>query len=268
MNESERRDRIVEYLRIKPINHGQVYTFQIAIPGSEVGHINEPRREELRRSLTEQGSNLIPLIVRRTKAYSELEEYEVVYGVDWCIVAKELDIEKLWVWVFDMTDEQAAAAKIQMEQLVGATGNGEKPSVTVNQTESLIDKKLQIITDQLNRLVALGSGDGKLLEIEQKIECLTSIVNSLESKVEQLLPPPKLNLLQATEQEIDRALQEKGVKLENKKAALVAIKSWKNSDEGLTWQNIEKSTKTGKNKIKNFAKATYEKLKEIGDIPS
>ncbi|NJR16812.1 MAG: hypothetical protein HC785_14620 [Calothrix sp. CSU_2_0] len=36
MDEKQRRDRIVNYLRIKPVNHGQVYTFQIAIPESEI----------------------------------------------------------------------------------------------------------------------------------------------------------------------------------------------------------------------------------------
>ncbi|MFK0731575.1 MAG: ParB N-terminal domain-containing protein, partial [Gloeotrichia echinulata HAB0833] len=119
MNAAERRDRIVEYLRIKPISHGQIYTFQIAIPESEVVELPFEKREQLKMSLTQQGTNLIPLIVRRTEAYSEEEEYEVVYGADWCLVAKELDIEKLWVWVFNLTDEQAAAAKQEMQQLLG-----------------------------------------------------------------------------------------------------------------------------------------------------
>lgn len=35
--------------------------------------------------------------------------------LDWFIVAKDLAIEKLWVWVFDMTDEEAAAVKVQNE---------------------------------------------------------------------------------------------------------------------------------------------------------
>src|SRR6476469_11169378 len=123
MNDSERRDRIVEYLRIKPISHGQIYTFQIAVPQSEVVEIPSQRREALSKSLAEQGSNLVPLIVRRTEAYSEEEEYEVVYGADWCLLAKELEIEKLWVWVFNMTDEQAATAKAEMQQLVGGVSD-------------------------------------------------------------------------------------------------------------------------------------------------
>lgn len=121
MNSSERNARIIESLRIKPITHGQVHTFQIAIPESENQTILFERHQVLEESLTNHKSNLVPLIVRKTEAYSEEEEYEVVYGTDWCLVAKELDIEKLWVWVFDMTDEQAAAAKMEMEQLLGSS---------------------------------------------------------------------------------------------------------------------------------------------------
>jgi hypothetical protein len=32
-----------------------------------------------------------------------------------CLAAKELGIEKLWVWVFDLTDEQADTARVEME---------------------------------------------------------------------------------------------------------------------------------------------------------
>jgi len=142
MNQSDRQDRIVEYLRIKPISHGQVYTFQIAVPDSQMVQISAERREDLRRSLIEQGSNLIPLIVRRTEAYSEDEDYEVVSGTDWCLVAKELDIEKLWVWVFDLTDEQATAAQAEMERLLGLSVPGPTPPdnyIPENVTSSSLD---------------------------------------------------------------------------------------------------------------------------------
>lgn len=155
MSQSERRDRIVEYLRVKPVSHGQVYTFQIAIPESQIEEISAERLAAIKRSFTEQNTNLIPLIVRRTEDYSEEEDYEAVYGADWCLVAKELDIEKLWVWVFDMTDEQAAAAKVEMEQLVGSSvsiattsGSTEQKSL-LEQLETLIAKKLEPMVNQI-----------------------------------------------------------------------------------------------------------------------
>ncbi|MEH1781181.1 MAG: Rho termination factor N-terminal domain-containing protein [Nostoc sp.] len=170
MNSAERRDRIVEYLRIKPISHGQIHTFQIAVPESEVLEIPSEKREYFSNSLTQQGTNLIPLIVRRTEAYSEEEEYEVVYGADWCLIAKELDIEKLWVWVFNMTDEQAAAAKEEMQQLLGFSDS--TPVVLPSVSEETESTKR--ILKQLNKL---------FLEVEtlnKKIEQVTTSIKKLE----------------------------------------------------------------------------------------
>ncbi|MEH2177509.1 Rho termination factor N-terminal domain-containing protein [Nostoc sp.] len=173
MNSAERRNRIVEYLRIKSISHGQVYTFQIAVPKSETVEVPFEKRESLRNSLTQQGTNLIPLIVRRTEAYSEEEEYEVVYGADWCLVAKELDIEKLWVWVFDMTDEQAAAAKEEMQQLLGFSDSSDSIAVVLPSVSEDTESTKKIFK-QLNKL---------FLEVEtlnKKIEQLTTSVKKLE----------------------------------------------------------------------------------------
>jgi hypothetical protein len=171
MKEAERHDRIVEYLRIKPISHGQVHTFQIAIPKSEVIEIPLERRENLEKSLSQQGSNLIPLIVRRTEAYSEEEEYELVYGADWCLAAKELDIEKLWVWVFDMTDEQAAAAKEEMQQLLSSSDS----SPVVVQPPSPGTESNKPIVQMLDKLFQ------QVESLTQKVEQLTASVKRIES---------------------------------------------------------------------------------------
>jgi hypothetical protein len=270
MEQSERRSRIRANLGIEPIHHGQVHTFQIAVPESEKKDIPLEREQVLEDSLTEHKSNLVPLIVRRTEAYSEEEEYEVVYGADWCLVAKELDIEKLWVWVFDMTDEQATAAKAEMEQLVGSLELGEKSEI-----ESLLEQKLRPITVKLNQLTPTlhsnaqkSASDEKLVVIESTLEQLVSTVDRLAAQVEKLLPPPKLNLLQAKPEEIDRALEDEGANATQRKAALEAITYWKTSEQSLSWQNLEKSIKTGKDKIKNFAEGTYKKLRAIADIHS
>ncbi|MEH2263710.1 Rho termination factor N-terminal domain-containing protein [Nostoc sp.] len=183
MNSAERRDRIVEYLRIKPISHGQIHTFQIAVPESEVLEIPSEKREYLRNSLTQQGTNLIPLIVRRTEAYSEEEEYEVVYGADWCLVAKELDIEKLWVWVFDMNDEQAATAKEEMQQLLGFADSTALVLTSVSEeTESN-----KTILKQLDKLFV------QIETLNKKIEQMaTSIKTFGENQIKQTTIDEKL----------------------------------------------------------------------------
>jgi hypothetical protein len=181
MDEKQRRDRIVNYLRIKPVNHGQIYTFQIAIPLSENIDISFERREYLKMSLTQQGTNLIPLLVRRTEAYSEEEEYELVYGADWCLVAKELDIEKLWVWVFDMTDEEAATAKEEMQQLL-EMGKSE-PSQVVLETNTKEPELIQPIIQQLNKLFQ------QVATLSNKIDLVSASVKELQRTENQ----PKLN---------------------------------------------------------------------------
>ncbi|MBN3906925.1 MAG: Rho termination factor N-terminal domain-containing protein [Nostoc sp. NMS1] len=203
MNSAERRDRIVEYLRIKSISHGQVYTFQIAVPESEVLEVPSEKREYLRNSLTQQGTNLIPLIVRRTEAYSEEEEYEVIYGADWCLVAKELDIEKLWVWVFDMTDEQAAAAKEEMQQLLGVSDSAPvilpPASKETESTETILKQvnKLFSQIEMLNRKIEQVATSVKKTEENQSKQTVTidqklaQIVESIKGAIEEIYSKQK-----------------------------------------------------------------------------
>lgn len=274
MDLSERRARIRSNLGIEPINHGQIYTFQIAIPESEKEKISAEQRLLIEESLTQHKSNLMPLIVRRTQAYSEEEEYEVIYDAAWCLVAKELDIEKLWVWVFDMTDEQAVATKEEMKRLVDSSSSLKK---TNEETDigSLIEQKLRPIYTKMNQLMSNSSGNsGKLYEdeklrgLESKLEILISTVHQLIVKVDNLVPT-KLNLKEAKEEEIQTALEDAGVKYNQIKAILEAIRYWKNpdkGDKGLTWSNLKESIKSKEHKIKDFGQVTYEKLKAIADI--
>lgn len=184
MDYAERQKKIVEYLRIKSTSHGQIYTFQIAVPPSASVEISPERFEAISHSLTQQGTNLIPLIVRRTEAYSEEEEYEVIDGVDWYLVAKEIGIEKLWVWVFDMTDEEAQIARQEMELLVGKSEATVPDSVKqiellLKRFEASVDRKLE---DKLNE--QLSSIVGKLELGFQQFEEFTD--SRLENKLDEL----------------------------------------------------------------------------------
>jgi len=175
MDRSQDQNRIVEYLRIKPISHSQIYTSQIAVPEHQRGEIPRQRREALRRSLIEQGSNLMALIVRPTEAYSNEEEYEVVCGSDWCIVAKELGIEQMWAWVFEMTDEEVTVAQSEMANLAP------QPTQKTAQIEALLQQFE--------------------LSFQQKVESLTQQIEQSVKKNEELL---KKQVKALTEQNFDR----------------------------------------------------------------
>jgi hypothetical protein len=267
MSLSERQIQIGSYLGIQPIIHGQIHTFQIAIPNAETIEILPERREILAQTLREHQSNLGSLVVRRTKAYDDKKEYEIVYGADWCIVAEELEIERLWVWVFDLTDEQAITMKTEMEKLFG--GDSIQPITPEFQTLS------QMISSENTQI------NNRLQQLKTTVNNLTANLDNLTQLVEQIIiiippppptptppPPPtkKLNLQNANPQEIRQKLENVGVKDLYIEAALNAIDHWKKVEGGLTWKNLKKSTKSGRDKIKNFGDSTYKMLAQIGEI--
>ncbi|MEG4071642.1 Rho termination factor (modular protein) [Microcoleus sp. Pol14C2] len=199
MDRSSDQNQIVEYLRIKPISHTHIYTSQIAIPEPHRGEIPRERREALRRSLIEQGSNLIPLIVRRTEAYSNEEEYEVVCGSDWCIVAKELGIEQMWAWVFEMTDDEVAVAQAEMEHLAPQpTHKTAQIETLLQQFELSFQKKVESLTKQIEQSVkkneellkkqvkALTEQNFERNQIEQIKNLLEQVEKTFHEKVDKL----------------------------------------------------------------------------------
>jgi methyl-accepting chemotaxis protein len=212
MDQLERQKRIVEYLKVKPISHGQVYTFQIAIPESESLEISPDRFEILSNSFNQQNTNLIPIIVRRTDAYSEEEDYEVVYGADWCIVARELEIEKLWVWVFDMTDEEAVLAKQEIEQLIGRI---ELPvpdlvkqfeALLKRHVENSLEKKLKHYSDSINETVS---------KIQKNINDLTQELRGLDNSFSKLSQSVAYGNM--TMKQLQVIAKERGIKYSSKR---------------------------------------------------
>lgn len=257
MSLSDRRVQIGSYLGIQPITLGQIYTFQIAIPNAETIEILPERREILAQTLKEHQSNLASLVVRRIEADDDEKEYEIVYGADWCIVAKELEIERLWVWVFDLTDEQAITMKTELEQLLG--GGFIPPRTPEFQTLS------QMISSETTQI------NNRLKQLENTVNNLTANLDKLTQLVEQIiirLPPPPLNLQNANHQEIRQKLENVGVKDKQIEAALKAIDHWKKVEGGLTWTNLKKSIKSATDKIPNFGESTYKMLAQIGEIPN
>ncbi len=303
MNKTERQNKIVEYLQIKPISHGQVNTSQIAIAGLKIAEIPEQRYENLRRSLVKQGSNLLPLIVRRTDAYEE-EEYEAVYGADWCLVAKELGIEKLWVWVFDLTDEQATATKVEIEQLLGLsvlapttpenyitehiTSRTQRIENIVQHLELSFQEQIGTLTDKVKEIEERTSVEGlqgilhkqletlrnecSKLEKEQALKRLATtkdtVNNYLESLQQDIIALKKINLAEASKEDIEQVLKDE-LKAKNQTidAAWAAINYWKKLGKNLSWENLKKSANAhSKDKIKGFTNKTYENLCSIGYI--
>ncbi|HEY9629196.1 MAG TPA: hypothetical protein V6C84_17990 [Coleofasciculaceae cyanobacterium] len=306
MSQEIRRELISRNLGIIPINHGKVYAFQIALPDSEKQELSLERSQAIESSLLQHQSNLVSLILRRTESYGDDIEYELVYGAEWLQVAQQLDIEMLWAWVFDMTDEQALAAKSEFSQLFGSsiymphapTGTEQLSGDSAN-LEQMIDRKLQATADSIKQVLAasldkfkedfdeklkiLHYGLDQLKSNFSEIPELSTQINQLRERVEVVGLRPtgsrsqkllsfegnKINLLTASEQEITDLLSQVGTQNKQIKAALEAIAHWKQSGKTLTWGNLEQSARAkigSEHKIAEFANGTLDRLKLIGEI--
>ncbi len=188
----ERQRLIRESLKIRPVNHGQVHTCLVGMRSRP--EIAPDRYEELRWSLTNHNSNLIPIVVRRTDRFDDEIEYEVIHGADWVIVASDIGIEMLWAWVFDLNDEEVAAARDELALLLEAPPTADRPPIPTSpaagaSTEpqfSLADLG-QLLDDKLNRAL-----DQKLanLTIPSTHAALETRIEDLAQRVETLSQQP------------------------------------------------------------------------------
>ena len=178
----ERRRLIRESLKIKPLSHGQVHTCLVGMRSRP--EVSPDRYEELRWSLSNHNSNLIPIVVRRTDRFDDEIEYEVIHGADWVMVASDIGIEMLWAWVFDLNDEEVAAARDELALLLEAPPTADRPpspppvAAPVASAEpqfSLADLG-QLLDEKLNRAL-----DQKLANL-----AIPSTYAALETQIEDL----------------------------------------------------------------------------------
>lgn len=159
MERKVRQETIIDYLRVKPSTHGEVETGLLAIPNKEKvkNEILQQERELIEETFKEQGTNLIPIIVRRIEPDEEDHEYEVVYGQKLCIIAEELEIDRLWTWVFDLEDDQVPLIQEKMGALAGNQEFFTKSESSKNQ-------------ENQSQQVQENSSDGLVKAIEVNLE--------------------------------------------------------------------------------------------------
>ncbi|MGB3493657.1 MAG: hypothetical protein WBA57_13080 [Elainellaceae cyanobacterium] len=297
MSQNIRREIIGKNLGIKPINHGQVYIFQIALPDEKRQPLSLERRQAIERILLEYQSNLVSLILRRTDAYDDEDiEYELVHGSDWLQIAKDLDIEKLWAWVFDISEEQATDVIKEIELLtpdsqdstpnttdIFDTQNSDlaslietklqlaiesiKNSITpiLNGIRDDLDERLKIINNRIDTLSSTNSNHNELVRLIEKLDAIQQSTGSSRKLIEPI--PNPINLLEASEKDIEISLRKVKARKPQIKAAIDVIRYWKKSEHGLSWENLEFSS-TSSQEVKGFGQKTYEQLQIIGKIPS
>ncbi|MDY7004755.1 MAG: Rho termination factor N-terminal domain-containing protein [Cyanobacteriota bacterium] len=199
MVSSTKRKNRQEDLPVQPVSLELTPISKITVPDSQVRDIPAERHEALVKSLSEQGSNLIPLIVRLTDNDDSEQQYEIVRGADWYQVAKEAEIKELWAWIYEMTDEQAKIAVAEIEQLTQPPVI-ETPDFEhlMQQLEVSFDKKVDSLTKKIDQSIkkneevlkkqvkSLQDRAADVVQIEQLKNLITNLENSVNDKVEKL----------------------------------------------------------------------------------
>ena len=196
---STKRKNRQEELPTQPVSLELIPIAKITVPKSQLRDIPSERHEALVKSLVLQGNNLIPLIVRLADNYDSEQQYEIVRGADWCQAAKEAEINKLWAWIYEMTDEQVEITKAEIEQLtqppLPETPNFED---LLQQLEVSFDQKVDSITKKIDqsikkneevikkRVKYLQDKTNDFGQIEQLKKLITNLENSVNNKVETL----------------------------------------------------------------------------------
>lgn len=197
---SLKRKNRQEDLPAQPVNLELIPTSQISVSESLVRDIPPKRHDALVKTLTDRGSNLIPLIVRRGDNDDSQQQYEIVRGADWCQVAKEADIKDLWAWIYEMTDEQAEIATAEMELLIQAPVP-EMPEFDhlLQQLEVSFDQKVDSLAKKIDQSInkneevlkkqvkSLQDQTTDLAHFEQLKNLITHLENSINKKVETLV---------------------------------------------------------------------------------
>jgi hypothetical protein len=241
-----------------------------------------------------------PIVIRRTS----LESYEVVDGdfeYHAAARAREIDPRKgemVGAFILEPENEEVILEQIKIlrkEKTTKAIIEVGSPQAVTNlenpitNIESRFEKQNKV-SDLISELPPSSEKPQELQSLLQQfeksfqeVEVISNTVKEVAESVKniketistqidvlrRILKSPetgKLNLTKAERPEIEKALSQLGANSKQKNAAWEAIQYWKKPGKDLTWKNLEKSTKAGSDKVIGFAKATYDKLKQIADI--
>jgi hypothetical protein len=223
--------------------------------------------ENLADLIIETGGLINPLVVKMTG----LESYTVVDGdlaYYAAVRAREKNprkCEMVNAFLISPTAEDLVRQQIDIIKVP-------EPDKVINGEigiAELLEQKLKPIYTKINELSVQLNKNVVTTEIDEKLRLFDSKIEVLTSLVKQIIPPPppqKLNLRTATDSQIVSILKENKFSPKSIEPTIEAINYWKKSDSGLTWINLEESTKAGKHKIKGFGSETYKKLKQLTDI--
>jgi DNA uptake protein ComE-like DNA-binding protein len=186
------RQKIIEYLKIKPIHHGQLEVHQIYVPPEQQANPSVSHQEVINYFQ----ANLHPILVRRTNQYGEDQEYELIYGGAWYQAAKSAGLQRVWVWVFDLTDAQVAEVKNLLRQSELSPPADTPPTMPEQQLPQGLEKQLAAHLEKLTerwaqRLEQVVDSkavvdQAKLADLEVKVQAICERLFPLKKNIHQV----------------------------------------------------------------------------------
>lgn len=119
----ELRTTQTDAFKIQQLNHAQVFTAQLTLGENFKVSTDQSNFQLIQASLLQKGVNLIPIVVRKLTTSLNEKNLEIICGQEWFIAAEKLGIQRLWAWIFDLTDDEAREIREEMNLLFSQPNN-------------------------------------------------------------------------------------------------------------------------------------------------
>ncbi len=155
-NKEERIREISKYLEIQETNHGTIHLDLIIVPTEEqTRSLSATQKETALNSMREYKGNLIPLVTKIVRDQYGDANYEILTGFEYYLAAKELKIDNLWAWFFDLSEEQEFKLKSVMSKLLSLTETREVSALEykIERLEINLENHQKETQEKLNQIL-------------------------------------------------------------------------------------------------------------------
>lgn len=265
-----------------------VDTINCPVPYSDIKE-NEPILERLAHIILDSEGIINPVFVKKIG----FDSYELVYGhLEYyaAVKASKIDPKKgemIAAFVIENSEKEAIQTQINLlrkslsgenqETLVCTAGDNYNKLNSVHRDIHKIHEKIdslmemntakgirQLLRKQLDMIIFEAESKDKKEAIQFLQKAQYELQEHQNKIKEEILELSKVNLADATYNELSSLMKEVGIKESQINASWKAIEYWRQPDKELSWDNLKKSTiNKSTDKITGFAQGTYNNLRKV-----